>query len=476
MNPDIGDALEFVIQQTKHERFRELVRDRPDEYIPTVLALAAHFRRPNDVYVSRPAFDRSRVPDRITLRCALNSWSGYGQIGEWMGKALEARGLPVGYMPSHVDERFLPLTPFVAERRRDPDPGDWVLQLELPQTPRLPDRPTVYFTMWETTGLSSKQVRNLNGAEAVIVPCRWNATHFRKAGVIRPIHVCPLGVSADDGYSEKPWPSGKPFTFGMAARMSHGGVRKGLNEGMAAFVKAFPKRADVALEVKVWPDCVAALKIPSDRRIKIITDPMRPHEMAEWYGGLHCYFVPSKGEGWGLHTLQAMACARPIIATKYSGTAEFFDFRYGWELEYEHAPADEFYKDSGGSWAPPLMPSMVSRLREAYGDLEACQAKGRDAAERARGFGWDRMGERLAHIFRAEGFPTPGMRFEPPAPVEIPRYDLNGMRPKWVERVNTCPYRHCLTGCQGSTCAAGKGDRWNQVSLDYCIACLKGEV
>src|SRR6185312_8936542 len=118
--------------------------------------------------------------------------------------------------------------------------------------------------------------------------------------------VAPLGVEA-------PRPALVPIpttgtVFGTAGRMAHGGSRKGLNEVMAAFVAAFPDPdLPVRLDVKCWPDCLPRLVVPDDPRIRVITDAWTAHDLGAWYDGLTCYVTASRGEGYGLPPLEAMA-------------------------------------------------------------------------------------------------------------------------------------------------------------------------
>lgn len=341
------------------------------------------------------------VTPSIVLRSYASSWTGYGQIGEWLGRGLERHGVAVGYCPLRSNEDYHPTQSFVTTRRVGLyAAGAKVVQLATPHTEPL-DLPTVAFTMWEVSRITPEAVARLNRTLAVVVPCQWNADCFRECGVTVPIHVVPLGVSAAEGYTPKPWPGG-PFTFGMAARMAHGGIRKGLNEGMAAFVKAFPHGEDVRLVVKVFEDCRPALRVPDDPRIVITTTPMLPPEMSAWYGTIHCLLVPSKGEGFGLHTLQAMACGRPVIAAKQTGTAEFFTDDCGWGLDGSWEPAGEFYAGQG-DWFVPTEASMVSRMRDAYASPDLCRQQGAAAAQRAAEFAWKRTGDGLHAVLAGLG-------------------------------------------------------------------------
>jgi glycosyltransferase involved in cell wall biosynthesis len=346
----------------------------------------------------------------VLIRAALTSWTGYGQIGEWLGRGLESFGLGVGFADMGTDPRYLAPNPWVA-RRAVPAWADapWSILLAPPYDPNPPGR-VVRFTMWESSRISPAAARVLNAAELVCVPCEANRRWFVESGVTTRMALVPMGVSAGEGYRDDGTPPPRDVCrFGMAARMAHGGIRKGLNEGMEAFVAAFPPSVtDVELVLKVWPDCLARLRIPPDRRIRVVTTPMRPPEMAAWYRTLTALLVPSKGEGWGLHTHQAMAVGRPVIAVPWGGTTEFWDERCGWSLAYDLAPAGEFYTGQG-QWAIPRREAMVASLRRVYADRVEAAAKGRAAAGRAAGFSWKRTARYLywalveAGLIRATG-------------------------------------------------------------------------
>lgn len=333
----------------------------------------------------------------VTIRSYLSSYTGYGQTAEHLGRQLAASGVEVRFDPYRIDEHFAPVGEFVRSHM-DSEPGDVALQITTPD--HIYDRrlPTVYFTMWESTALPSPEftLPYLNGSECVVTTSRWNIENFRRNGVEVPIHFCPLGITRD--FFPEPIPYGGPTIFGMAGRLNHGGVRKGFKDGIAAFRDAFPRGdEDVILRVKVWEDDLRLLGPLEDERIRILTTPMSFAAMRRWYHGITCLFVPSKSEGWGMHTHQAMACGRPVIACDYSGTREFWRPELGWALDYDEAPAEELY-DGAGLWAVPRHESMVHALRAAHANRDACQAKGRAGIAPARAFSWENAGRHLLAV------------------------------------------------------------------------------
>ena len=405
----LAEALGIVVARTGHRRFLELTDPENPSYVKEYEQVVIDMAR---------KYQGAAPRGSVVIRSFLNSWTGYGQIAEWLGKGLENQGVPARYVSIGTDERYLGLPEFTTSRTvHSLDSESPVLQLLTPMSP-LPENPTVAFTMWESSRISADAVGHLNRAQAVIVPCLYNAEGFRASGVTVPIHVVPLGIDRGEGYTPKPY-AGGPITFGMAARMAHGGIRKGLNEGMRAFVAAFDRGEDARLHLKVWEDCLDALEIPDDPRIRVTTTPMTPPMMAEWYGSIDCLFVPSKGEGWGLHTHQAMACGRPVIAADYSGTREFWSPDFGWSLPYNEAPAGEFYAGQG-NWAVPTPDGMVEALRASYRDPDGCRHKGALAANRASEFTWERTARGVHAVLADLGMvplsPTPSPTPAPTLP------------------------------------------------------------
>jgi glycosyltransferase involved in cell wall biosynthesis len=361
-----------------------------------------------DPFAWWPGADPRPPGKRVLIRAGIDSYTGYGQIAEGLGRALAARGATVAFVPIRQCERFLPLADSVRSRliRASRDP--WELLIAPPWVPLDPRKGTIAYSMWETTKLPPGSAERLNRAGGVVVPSHWCAEVFRGNGVVAPLYVIPPGV--DREY----FPAGPPPTdvcvFGTAGRLAHGGPRKGIEAVIAAFRIAFPTEPDARLTVKIWPDC--PVPAPDDPRVTLVRTPLTTEGLARWYRGLTVYVSASCGEGFGMHPLQAMSCGRAVIATTFSGHSEYFDETVGYPLRYQCVPAGDSFAGLG-EWGQPEPDHLAERMREVYAARFDAARLGAAAATRARSFTWQRAGDALLTVLRDLGALDPDVCSSP---------------------------------------------------------------
>ncbi len=234
------------------------------------------------------------------------------------------------------------------------------------------------FTMLETNRIPKEWVRQANMMDEVWVPSTFNKNTFIDSGVKSPIKIVPLGI--DPNYFNTNIVGkrfSKKFTFFSVFEW---GERKAPDILLKAFSDEFSINEDVCLVCKINnfdPSIdtqreIAKLNLrPTGAQIIILNNFLvKGYEMAVLYRSVDAFVLPTRGEGWGMPILEAMACGLPVIATNWSAQTDFLNTNNGFPLEIEGLiPAEAkcpYYK--GFSWAQPSYEHLRLLLRKIYAD------------------------------------------------------------------------------------------------------------
>jgi glycosyltransferase involved in cell wall biosynthesis len=272
----------------------------------------------------------------------------------------------------------------------------------------------VGFTMLEVDGFPKEWVREANRLDEIWVPSELNRQGFLDCGLTRPIFKIPLGV--DPAY----------FHPGIrSVRNPHGelvflasfewGERKDPWLLLQTFNDVFSASEPVRLVCKVINrDPTISVKEEIRRlglresggRISYLLNVDFPHyQLGCLYRSADCFVTTSRGEGWDMPLMEALACGLPCIATDWGGHREFFHSGIGYPLEVRRlVPAVArcpYY--SGFRWADPDPEHLRHLLRTVYEQREEAARLGAAAArEMAARFTWrqsaGRIVERLEQI------------------------------------------------------------------------------
>lgn len=191
--------------------------------------------------------------------------------------------------------------------------------------------PTIGMPFFETEPVREQALPPLRSCYKVVVPSRWARGVLDRSGV-KADYVQYVGVDPKV-YKPEPRKRTKRFTFLHVGKYE---VRKGIDVLLQAFNRFCAKDKDSQLWLLIdnpfypkWYGEYLSRVTVAGSRIHERVWPLRPrptmHEMANLYRSVDAVVQPSRGEGFGLPALEALACGTPVAATAVSGHSEFVE-------------------------------------------------------------------------------------------------------------------------------------------------------
>jgi GT2 family glycosyltransferase len=251
------------------------------------------------------------------------------------------------------------------------------------------------YTMLEVDGIPADWISLANALDEIWVPSTFNRETFLQSGLRVPVYVMPLGVNPD--YFNPKVRASRPSDRYTFFSVFEWGERKAPEVLLRAYHEAFSRQDSVLLLLKVIntdPGVdvqreIAALGLPGDGPpVAILYNQELPvHQMGSLYRSVDCFVASTRGEGWGMPILEAMACGLPVIATNWSAHTDFISEDVAYPLEVARLiPAEAkcpYYE--GFQWADPDQDHLVQLMRHVYTNREEAAAKGARASEVALG-------------------------------------------------------------------------------------------
>lgn len=281
-------------------------------------------------------------------------------------------------------------------------------------TPRVAER-YIGYTMFEATRIPDGNgkgyiswIETLNNCERVLVPCTHNKQFLIESGVTKDIEVIPLGIDPKMYDQVKPIEDDN-FVFGTMGTLTY---RKGTDVLVEAFEKAFPKNKyqNVQLFIKTQPTggIVNGWYLGNhveDQRINLNISIFSPEQMKkEFFEKINCFVFPTRGEGFGLPPMEAMASGLPIICTNWSGTGDFINEDIAYPLDYKIVDTPqgdwrgypEDLRAKGQQWAEPNLDQLIELMRHVYDNRKEAYSKGKKARKFVLdNYTWDKTAEKI---------------------------------------------------------------------------------
>lgn len=357
--------------------------------------------------------DHGRYDVEVNWNSVLHKPLGYALHSRQLMKALDAHGARVSYTNAY-GEHDDPTGDLLVDDFALRTPGRDAVHVAYSQADyfkRVKGRHRVGYTMLEVTGLPQEWVDGCNAMDEVWVPATFNVTGFRDSGVTVPIEVMPLGIDTD--YYHPGIAGSRPSDRFTMLSVFEWGERKAPEVLLRAWAQEFGEREDVLLLLSVFnrdPSVdvereIKRLDLPRSAPIAVMVNPeFADYQMGALYRSADAFVLPTRGEGWGMPVMEAMACGLPTIATAWGGIADFLNSGNGYPLEYSMVPAVArcpFYE--GFEWAEPSMEHLQARMREVVDNQDDARARAsRAVAQIQQDYTWQavtrRMHDRLREI------------------------------------------------------------------------------
>lgn len=370
----------------------------------------------------QPVLETERYTRQINWHSLLNFPTGYGLSSREFVLELDRQGVRVNYKYLYGPGTIFPLAEpdengsymLNLIRRRQIDPAG--VQVCYGQADGFRTKGKSFkvgFTMLEVDGLPSSWVQRANKMDEIWTASHFNLETFRRSGVIRPIELMPLGVNPAyfnpgiAGYRIR-----GPFTF---LSLFEWGERKAPEILLKAFNDEFGATEEVLLICKTYNQDSSVniskqvnelqLSDSGGRIVFSINEVVPGYQLGSLYRSVDCFVLATRGEGWGLPIMEAMACGLPVIATNWSGPSEFMSRETAYLLEVERLKPAEgkcpYYK--GFNWAEPSYEHLRSLMRHVYENRAEARMLGvRASQEILEKWTWERsvkkMIERLDEV------------------------------------------------------------------------------
>jgi len=261
------------------------------------------------------------------------------------------------------------------------------------------------YSMFETDKLpeqsdhNSNWVSDCNTLTRLWVPAQHSKDLFRKSGVVVPIDVIPQGVDPEI-YSYYERPERDTFTFLMLGKLT---IRKNPGMVLSAFLSLFRGNPNVRMVFKTQSGTMGHLTLP-EKNIKIIDKLTSVEETIKCYRDADAFVFPSRGEGFGLPPVEAMATGLPTIVASNSGMLEYTNEEYNYPIKFkEKIPVMHMPKEWGdcGNWWESDYEDLKAKMKYVYEHRNEAKAKGKKSAEWvANNFTYKQTVEKMTKILK----------------------------------------------------------------------------
>ena len=356
-------------------------------------------RRPGSI-------DRRRAPG-LNLIGYLDSPSGLGQSVRCLAQAARAAGVPVACLEaSRSRPPAAEPAPFDVNLYHVNADGAAAIVEEL--GPRLHSgRANVAYWYWETESFPERWKDRFDYFDEVWVASEYCRRAIAAASPI-PVTLVPPAVTSAAVSPEPKTSAGidpSDFLFLTVLDALSVPERKNPLGTVRAFARAFPSPSNAHLLVQISnlesaPDLEESLrKAASGARVSIRAGSLPREDLENLFAACDGYVSLHRAEGFAFPIAEAMALGKPVVATDYSGSADYLDESTGFPVRWQYGTLSRRIRDydRGTRWAEPDEGHAADQLRRVAANPAEARRRGAAGERRiAERYGLSAAGERIS--------------------------------------------------------------------------------
>lgn len=347
--------------------------------LPYRLRRAALFHATSCV-APRPDPSAAAAPPLIVAG-AFRAASGLGESARLCLAALRATGLAVGALDLTAVLRQPATLPPPEEGPPIPEgPGTLLLHVNAPLTGlallaigrRLArGKRIVGYWAWELPEVPPEWRLGVPLVHEIWVPSRFTAAALAPLAGGRPLRVVPHPVAVGPARPRLAGRPDQPFTVLTIFDATSSLARKNPEGAIEAFRRAFGADPGARLVIKAqhlqaMPGAQARLAALAEApNIQILDGTFTPDALEALYAQADVLLSLHRAEGFGLTLAEAMCRGLPVVATGWSGNADFLSGLTGVAVPWRLVPAEDpqrTYHHPDLRWAEPDLDAAAAAL------------------------------------------------------------------------------------------------------------------